>query len=214
MLGVLGIHRRKELGPFGDRERALGEFLVPYLSKVLHRFAFLEEMDLFVQTEMGVLILMEPDARLLYANDAALGILGPQFPGTLSLLGKGKHPVFFQGSQGFHRVRSFPLHTAFPGSLPLGIDALSDFNSGNSIRVVLLEPPSKPFSRNRRMADQGLSPRQQEISYLVMRGCSNREISEKLSITEQTVKDHLHDIYEKLGVKNRCALIARFSEFP
>jgi DNA-binding NarL/FixJ family response regulator len=37
-------------------------------------------------------------------------------------------------------------------------------------------------------------------------GMRNKEISEKLSISEGTVKMHLHSIYEKLGISGRVEL--------
>ncbi len=44
------------------------------------------------------------------------------------------------------------------------------------------------------------------ISYLVQ-GCRNREIARHLSITEQTVKNHLRMIYDKVGVSDRLELV-------
>ena len=48
-----------------------------------------------------------------------------------------------------------------------------------------------------------LTPRELEIVRLVAEGLRNREIAERLTITEGTVKIHLHNIYEKLGVSGR-----------
>ncbi len=44
------------------------------------------------------------------------------------------------------------------------------------------------------------------ISYL-MQGWRNREISTQLAISEQTVKNHLRTIYDKLGVSDRLELV-------
>lgn len=52
-----------------------------------------------------------------------------------------------------------------------------------------------------------LTPRELEIVRLAAEGLRNREIAERLSITEGTVKIHLHNIYEKLGVTGRSQLI-------
>ncbi|HEX6212174.1 MAG TPA: response regulator transcription factor [Methylomirabilota bacterium] len=52
-----------------------------------------------------------------------------------------------------------------------------------------------------------LTPRELEIVQLAARGMRNREIATMLSITEGTVKIHLHNIYEKLGVTGRPQLI-------
>jgi DNA-binding NarL/FixJ family response regulator len=51
-----------------------------------------------------------------------------------------------------------------------------------------------------------LTPREQELLGLVARGLSNREISEKLSISEHTVKNHLKNILHKLHLENRVQL--------
>lgn len=51
-----------------------------------------------------------------------------------------------------------------------------------------------------------LSDREREIVQLVAQGYRNREIGEKLFISEQTVKNHLHNIFDKLGVSDRLEL--------
>ncbi len=51
-----------------------------------------------------------------------------------------------------------------------------------------------------------LTPRELEILRMVARGLRNRAIAEQLFITEGTVKVHLHNIYEKLGVDGRVEL--------
>ncbi len=53
-----------------------------------------------------------------------------------------------------------------------------------------------------------LTPRELEIARMAAAGLRNRAIADKLFISEGTVKVHLHNIYEKLGVKNRFELIA------
>ena len=41
---------------------------------------------------------------------------------------------------------------------------------------------------------------------LVCQGFRNKEIAEKMFISEQTVKNHLHNIFDKLGVSDRLEL--------
>jgi DNA-binding NarL/FixJ family response regulator len=41
---------------------------------------------------------------------------------------------------------------------------------------------------------------------LVAQGLKNKEIAEKMFISEQTVKNHLHNIFHKLGVSDRLTL--------
>lgn len=51
-----------------------------------------------------------------------------------------------------------------------------------------------------------LTARESEIVDLVISGCRNREISERLTISEKTVKAHLSNIFAKLGVRDRLEL--------
>ena len=51
-----------------------------------------------------------------------------------------------------------------------------------------------------------LSDREMEIVQLVVQGFQNKEIGKKLFISENTVKNHLHNIFDKLGVSDRLEL--------
>lgn len=66
---------------------------------------------------------------------------------------------------------------------------------------------SRPASGTAGRGEQaGLTTREQEIVFLVTQGFRNKEMAEKLSISEQTVKNHLHNIFDKLGVSDRLEL--------
>ncbi len=52
-----------------------------------------------------------------------------------------------------------------------------------------------------------LTEREREIAEAVAEGLSNREIGGRFNITERTVKSHLSNIFRKLGVRDRMALI-------
>jgi DNA-binding NarL/FixJ family response regulator len=53
----------------------------------------------------------------------------------------------------------------------------------------------------------GLTDRELEIIRLVASGQKNREVSAALAISERTVKAHLQNIFQKLGVRDRVALV-------
>lgn len=57
-----------------------------------------------------------------------------------------------------------------------------------------------------------ISPRESEIIKEICKGLTNKEISEALFISIQTVKDHTHRIYIKTGARNRVELINRLKE--
>jgi DNA-binding CsgD family transcriptional regulator len=56
----------------------------------------------------------------------------------------------------------------------------------------------------------GISPREREIIQLLLKGKSNKEIEDALFISIGTVKNHVYSIFQKLDVKNRSQLLARF----
>jgi DNA-binding NarL/FixJ family response regulator len=57
-----------------------------------------------------------------------------------------------------------------------------------------------------------LSVRERQILQLVVEGCKNREIATRLFISEKTVKNHLSNIFEKMGVSDRVELAVQAME--
>lgn len=70
---------------------------------------------------------------------------------------------------------------------------------------------SPPHGRPERMdgTPGGLTDRQTEVLVLAARGFSNREIGERLYLAEGTVKRHLSNVYEALGVGTRNEAVSR-----
>ena len=56
----------------------------------------------------------------------------------------------------------------------------------------------------------GVTPRECEIIRLLIEGKDNKGITEELFISDHTVKNHIHNIYRKLGIKNRVQLVQCF----
>ena len=71
-----------------------------------------------------------------------------------------------------------------------------------------IEYPQPSFSNNGKPSRERaqLSQREREIIVLIAQGYKNKEIAEKMFITEQTVKNHLHNVFDKLGVSDRLEL--------
>jgi two-component system nitrate/nitrite response regulator NarL len=65
------------------------------------------------------------------------------------------------------------------------------------------EPPAPP-----RLDPAELTDREREVLTLIARGLTNREIGEKLHIAENTVKNHVRSILEKLHLANRAQAAA------
>ena len=69
-----------------------------------------------------------------------------------------------------------------------------------SVHSLVPPPPTRERERS------PLSQREREIVALVAQGFKNKEMAEKMFISEQTVKNHLHNIFDKLGVSDRLEL--------
>jgi DNA-binding NarL/FixJ family response regulator len=90
-------------------------------------------------------------------------------------------------------------------AVPPGVGATIDLRASRTVGapvVVLWRSPAAAARFDR------LSKREREVAALVVRGMRNREISRALFIAESTVKDHVHHILAKTGLRSRAALIA------
>jgi two-component system, NarL family, nitrate/nitrite response regulator NarL len=63
------------------------------------------------------------------------------------------------------------------------------------------EPPPAPLT--------GLTPRESEILAMAEQGCSNKDIARRLAISSATVKNHMHNILQKLQISRRGEASAR-----
>lgn len=77
--------------------------------------------------------------------------------------------------------------------------------------VVVREVPvtvATPFERNtKRLDDLGITPRELEILEAIAAGLSNREIAERLFVSENTVKTHAGRLFDKLSARRRTQAV-------
>jgi two-component system, NarL family, response regulator LiaR len=83
-------------------------------------------------------------------------------------------------------------------------------------RIVVKEiaVPSAPFAPNNRKREElSITRRELEILELMAQGLSNREIAEKLYVSENTVKTHSSRVFDKLGARRRTQAVQFGKEF-
>jgi DNA-binding CsgD family transcriptional regulator len=186
--GAIGLHRSKSDHNFTDRDKEIMNLLFPHLSRALHN---LNLLDTIASAQGCGMIVMRPDGSPSYMNEEARRALNGRPITTVPDPRCSTVPAFFQSETGSYRVRTIPA------------------GRNRTQKIILLEPLPSDHDLKAKLANFGLSPRQEEIAILVIRGLSNREIADRLFISEQTVKDHLRDIFEKLKVHRRSELIAK-----
>jgi two-component system, NarL family, nitrate/nitrite response regulator NarL len=90
------------------------------------------------------------------------------------------------------------IRTVVGGQYWVGREEVSDLVA--ALRGLL------PTGAEDRQRSFGLTRRELEIVAAIVEGCTNRDIAQKFSLSEDTVKHHLTHIFDKLGVSNRLEL--------
>jgi two-component system nitrate/nitrite response regulator NarL len=91
------------------------------------------------------------------------------------------------------------IHTVMAGEYWVGRESVSNL-------VQYLRTLVQSSGEEARQKKFGLTPRELEIVSTVVAGYSNKEIAEYCKISEDTVKHHLSNIFDKLGVSTRLEL--------
>lgn len=87
-----------------------------------------------------------------------------------------------------------------------------DFSERDRALLTLIRPHLHQAyldAERRRFPGPGLTPRQTGLLRLVAEGHTNLQIARRLDIAEGTVRTHLENIYERLGVSSRTAAVLR-----
>lgn len=142
--------------------------------------------------------------------------------GTISARLPGRRPLAFALLEAVQDL----LATAEPGAIdevahqasPVELaDVVRRAAGGNlvsspRIGVVLSHRAETTAAPARRGAGGELTPRELEVSVLIARGLSNKEIADRLCIEVATVKNHVHRILTKMQARHRGEAAARIRE--
>lgn len=91
------------------------------------------------------------------------------------------------------------IHSVMQGNYWVGRESVSDL-----VKTLLELSPSAPEDPGKKQF--GLTPREFEVISTIVAGYNNKDIALKFAISEQTVKHHLTNIFDKLGVSSRLEL--------
>jgi two-component system, NarL family, nitrate/nitrite response regulator NarL len=92
------------------------------------------------------------------------------------------------------------IRSVIAGQYWMGRESVSDLVQ--VLRDLMPRPTARPGAKTFK-----LTAREQEVIETVVAGYTNKDMAQKFSISEQTVKHHLTNIFNKLGVSNRLELV-------
>jgi DNA-binding NarL/FixJ family response regulator len=81
------------------------------------------------------------------------------------------------------------------------------------VREVQVPAPAEFSINAAKLGELGITPRELEILTLIAAGLSNKEIAERVFVSENTVKTHSSRVFDKLGARRRTQAVQRGKEF-
>lgn len=158
---------------------------------------------------------LSPDILLLALNLPSLEVMRPLVnisPGTRTILLSNviSHQEVLKALQ--LGARGIVMKDALMDNLISAIRAVSAgrcwmgsqpvAGMAEALHSISNRKPPAPVKKK----SSGLTPRELEIVGCVVKGCSNRDIAQQFQLSEETVKRHLSNIFEKTGVSTRLEL--------
>jgi DNA-binding NarL/FixJ family response regulator len=112
-----------------------------------------------------------------------------------------------------HFVQAYPTEL-YGGLLAIIFTALGiHFGLKLTRPKVVVVREREPFVLNEaKLKELGITPREHEILGLIAEGLSNREIADKLCVSENTVKTHSSRLFDKMDVNRRVQAIQKGKE--
>lgn len=109
------------------------------------------------------------------------------------------------GAYRYHRLFAAALRAQLERRLP---ERAAELARRGAVGPERADAPTRAEAREAGGLAEPLSEREREILVLVAAGKPNREVAERLVISESTVKSHIKHIFAKLGARNRTEAVA------
>jgi len=128
---------------------------------------------------------------IFYMNELAREVLGAKPIQDLLDDLDGNESTFISTRTGDYHIRRISTQHSSP------------------LKIILIErfPENKLIERN--MKQKGFTSRQKEVALLIVIGYSNKEIAEKLFISQNTVKEHMKNIFSNMSISCRSELFPK-----
>lgn len=206
-IAILQAYRRDPNANFRPKDVALMQSAAPIVGQALGVSMARE----YALAELGAaapsgIVLVGPNRSIDFstpAGDAWLEQLRATEPGEASPLPSAVWSAVKGLAQ--QDAPALRIVTMTPG----GKVVLEASAGGNGATAIVVSP-QRPEPALELPEHWGLTPQQRQIAMQIMGGASNREIAERLFLSENTVEWHLRQIYRALDISSRSQLQARF----
>ena len=230
LFGILSLFRPQTAKRFSSLDMAKADLMAPHLSGALEKSMISQKMverRSFIDSIVAGLpykgiMVMDASLEPIYQDENAVRILSDlnraKKPGDVSfeLLPRDiylrcKDLLTSIGQEQAFEPRQLQFDLVSPGDKQkISIHLRLITNRGNNPLLLLCFNPEEPLScLLKRSKKHGLTGREIEVVSLLSEGLTNKEIGNRLFISEYTVENHLRSIYRKMGVKNRTSLVHR-----
>lgn len=230
LLGVFSLFRPRNASNFSSREQAKANLMAPYLTSSLEQALTSETMaeqgsiidSMVTELPYGGVLVLDASLEPIYQNESALSIMS-----NLNQAEGSREAYYGPIPKVIHlRCKDF-LRSARPDETSVlhqrQFDIISSVENQkisinlhliprpkkNPLLVLYLEPERKGLDLTKCKQQFCLSQREIEVVSLLAKGLTNKEIGEKLFISEYTVENHLRSIYRKMDVNNRTSVTHR-----
>jgi DNA-binding NarL/FixJ family response regulator len=206
--GVLCLHRERADAGFGARDVELVRRLAPHLARGLRAGLVSAQRVPTPAAHLPGVLVVRRDGEVVSSTPEArhwLSVLGASDAEELPMAVRAVIArVVHEPSSPLPRDVVVPTRdggwTSVTASLLVG--------AGAPAVAVVLAPAARQRVTSALLAGHGLTPAQQRVTELVLRGRSTRQIVRELHLSEYTVQEYLRATFDKVGVGSRRELVA------